>query len=61
MEWAQALEILSGFGQGHVVAHDVDNIDPLLDPADNVVGNQTVAHESRDSYFLAWHDRTSRF
>jgi hypothetical protein len=42
------------------MAYDFGNIDPLLDPVDNVVGNQTLTHESRSSCIPVSHDRTDR-
>jgi len=60
MKWAQALQVLAGPGQGDVVAHNLGDVDPSLDLIDNVVGNQTLAHESHNSYSSVWHDRTSR-
>jgi hypothetical protein len=60
VEGAQALKILAGLGQGHVMAHDVGNINPIPDPINDFVRNQAVAHESRTSYLLVAHDRTSQ-
>ena len=60
MEWAEALEILAGFGQRDVMTDDVRDVDPALDLIDDIVGNQPVAHESRNSCILVAHDRTSQ-
>ncbi len=60
MKRAQAFKILAGFGQRDVMAHDIGDVDPALDLINDVVGNQTVAHESHNSYIPAGHDRTSR-
>ncbi len=42
------------------MAHNLGNVDPSPDLIDDVVGNQTLAHESRSSYSSVMHDRTSR-
>lgn len=49
VERAQPFEILTCFRQGHVVAHDIDDIDSIFDPVDDVIRDQTVTHRSRSS------------
>lgn len=46
MERAKSLEILPGFGQGHVMADNVGDINPVFDLVDQFVSNQASAHES---------------
>src|SRR5438093_6536851 len=44
MEGTEAFEVLTRLGQGHVAGYHVCDINSLLDLADDVLRNETVAH-----------------
>jgi len=50
MKRAPSLEVLARLGHGDVLRDDIADIDPVLDSIDDLVRNQTSAHESRSSY-----------
>jgi hypothetical protein len=49
VERAQTFQILSCAGQTDMLADDVYDIDPVLDPIDQVLRNQASAHGRRSS------------
>ena len=44
MEWTEAFEVLPRLGEGHVAGYHVCDINSLLDLANDVLRNETVAH-----------------
>ena len=50
MEWAQALEILTGPRQGDMLADNLRDVYPVSDLVDNLVRNQALAHSGPRLY-----------